>query len=147
MIHTRNADYAAFVLRLSLGTMYVAHGTMKLVVFGPAGTAGFFEAIGLPGILGYATMYAEIFGGLALILGIGSRLVAAALVPVLIGSILFVHGDKGWVFSAPGGGWEYPAFLVAASIVQVMLGNGGFALRLRRERPEPVAAPTLKLAA
>jgi putative oxidoreductase len=123
-----NADYAAFLLRLSLGVMYVAHGAMKVLVFGPAGTAGFFEAIGLPGILGHLTMYGEIAGGLFLIAGVGSRFVSAALIPVLIGSIAFVHGDKGWVFSAEGGGWEYPAFLIAASIVQILLGDGAFAL-------------------
>lgn len=132
----RNADYAAFVLRLSLGVMYVAHGMLKLLVFGPDGTAGFFEAIGLPGLFGHATMYAEIFGGLLLISGVGSRLVAAALIPVLAGSIALVHGGKGWLFSAEGGGWEYPAFLIAASVVQVLLGDGAFALR-RREAGAP----------
>ncbi|HZF95231.1 MAG TPA: DoxX family protein [Allosphingosinicella sp.] len=126
-----NADYAAFILRLSLGAMYVAHGAMKLLVFGPAGTAGFFEAMGLPGILGHLTMFGEIAGGLLLLAGIGSRYVSAALIPVLVGSIAFVHGGKGWVFSAEGGGWEYPAFLVAASVVQMLLGDGAFALRRR----------------
>lgn len=131
-----NADYAAFVLRLSLGVMYVAHGAMKVLVFGPAGTAGFFEAIGLPGILGHATMYGEILGGLFLIAGVGSRFVSAALIPVLLGSIAFVHGDKGWVFSAEGGGWEYPAFLIAASLVQVLLGDGAFSLSRREPRED-----------
>jgi len=131
MTSNRNADHAAFLLRLSLGAMYFAHGTMKLTVFGPAGTAGFFESLGLPGALGYATMYGEVVGGLLLIAGIGSRFVAAALIPVLIGSIAFVHGDKGWVFSAPGGGWEYSAFLIAASLVQILLGDGAYALGRR----------------
>jgi putative oxidoreductase len=137
-----NADYAAFILRLSLGVMYVAHGAMKVLVFGPAGTAGFFEAIGLPGILGHLTMYGEIAGGLLLIAGVGSRFVSAALIPVLIGSIAFVHGDKGWVFSAEGGGWEYPAFLVAASVVQILLRDGAFALggKASPNEREPVLA-------
>ena len=128
----RNADHAAFLLRLSLGVMYVAHGAMKLLVFGPAGTAGFFESLGLPGLLGHATLWAELVGGLLLIAGIGSRYVAAALIPVLAGSIAFVHGDKGWVFSAEGGGWEYPAFLIAASLVQILLGDGAYALGRRQ---------------
>jgi putative oxidoreductase len=135
-----NADYAAFLLRLSLGVMYVAHGLMKMLVFGPAGTAGFFESLGLPGALGFATMYGEILGGLLLIAGVGSRFVAAALIPVLVGSVAFVHGDKGWVFSAPGGGWEYPAFLISASLVQILLGDGAFALRRREPSPRPVPA-------
>ncbi|HEX8668932.1 MAG TPA: DoxX family protein [Allosphingosinicella sp.] len=131
MTDRTNADYAAFLLRLSLGVMYLAHGLMKFVIFTPAGSAAFFEGLGLPGIIGYATLYAEILGGLALILGVGTRLVAAALIPVLIGSIAFVHGGKGWVFSAEGGGWEYSAFLIAASLVQILLGSGAFALRGR----------------
>lgn len=110
---------------------------MKLVMFGPAGTAAFFESLGLPGVFGVATMVAEIGGGLLLIAGVGSRYVAAALIPVLVGSIAFVHGDKGWMFSAPGGGWEYPAFLVAASAVQILLGDGAFALRRSEPREEP----------
>ena len=141
MTDRTNADYAALLLRLSLGVMYLAHGLLKLVVFTPAGTAAFFEGVGLPGILAYATMYAEIAGGVLLILGVGTRAVAAALIPALVGSILFVHGDKGWVFSAEGGGWEYPAFLIAASLVQLLLGDGAYALGRRIPRlPAAVAA-------
>jgi len=141
MTDRTNADYAATLLRVSLGVMYLAHGLMKLLVFGPAGTAGFFESVGLPGLLGHATMWAEILGGLALIAGIGSRYVSAALIPALIGSIVFVHGSAGWVFSAPGGGWEYPLFLIAASLVQILLGDGAYALR--PGKAEPARTPAL----
>ena len=130
--------YGTFLLRLSLGVMFVSHGLMKLFVFGPAGTAGFFESLGVPGVLGYLTISGETGGGLLLIAGLGSRYVLAALLPVLAASILFVHGDKGWVFSNPGGGWEYPAFLLAASVAQLLLGEGALALsnRLPRARTE-----------
>lgn len=122
------AAYAALVLRVALGVMFLAHGLLKLMVFTPAGTAGFFESIGLPGILGHLTLWAEVIGGLLLITGIASRWVAAALIPVLIGSIAFAHWDAGWLFSNEGGGWEYPAFLIAASVSQVLLGDGAYAL-------------------
>jgi putative oxidoreductase len=49
-------------------------------------------------------------------------------VPVLLGA-LSVHLGNGWVFSAEGGGWEYPAFLAVASVVQALLGDGAYALR------------------
>ena len=124
----RGAELGAFVLRIALGVMYLAHGLLKVIVFTPAGTVQFFESLGLPGILAYATIAAEIGGGLLLIAGIGSRYVAALLVPVLVASIVFVHGDKGWLFSAAGGGWEYPAFLIAASLAQSLLGDGAFSL-------------------
>lgn len=135
----RNAQYAATVLRLSLGTMYLAHGLLKLMVFTPAGTAGFFESIGLPGIFGPLTMAVETGAGIGLILGVYSRWIAAALIPLLAGSIVLVHGASGWLFSNPGGGWEYPAFLIAASLVQCLLGDGAFALQ-RSDRTAPQTA-------
>lgn len=120
--------YAATVLRVALGIMYLAHGLLKLLVFSPEGTSGFFNSIGLPAFLGPLTMGVEIVGGIALILGIYSRWIALALIPVLAGSIFFVHGSSGWLFSNEGGGWEYPSFLIAASVAQFFLGDGVYAL-------------------
>jgi putative oxidoreductase len=70
---------------------------------------------------------AETLGGIALILGFQTRLVAFALVPILIGALM-VHIPNGWVFSATGGGWEYPLFLIIASVVQGLLGGGALAI-------------------
>jgi putative oxidoreductase len=125
------AELGATALRLTLGVMYLAHGLLKLLVFTPAGTVQFFESLGLPSVFAYLTIAAEVGGGLALILGIGSRWVAAALIPVLIGSIVLVHGDKGWLFSNPGGGWEFPAVLIGASVAQILLGDGAYSLGRR----------------
>lgn len=122
------APYAALVLRLSLGVMFVAHGLLKVLVFGIPGTVGFFESVGYPGWLAYVTIAAEVGGGILLIFGIWTRWVALALIPILLGA-LQVHLGNGWVFSAPGGGWEYPAFLTVASVVQALLGDGAYALR------------------
>jgi putative oxidoreductase len=134
MIDNRTAPYAAFVLRISLGLMFVAHALLKLVVFTLPGTVGFFQSLGLPGPLAYVVFAAELIGGLLLIAGVGSRWVAAALVPILLGTI-WAHAGNGWLFSAPKGGWEYPVFLTAAAIVQALLGDGAFALSsLRGER-------------
>ena len=126
-------NFAATLLRVALGTMYLAHGLLKLVVFTPAGTAGFFESLGLPAFLGPLTMVLELLGGAALLLGVYSRWVALALIPVLVGSIVFVHGGNGWGFSNEGGGWEYPLFLIVASLVQYLLGNGAFTLINNRQ--------------
>src|SRR5690606_23803994 len=71
-----NAALGAFVLRISLGVMFLAHGLLlKVFVFGPASTAGFFESIGLPGALAYLTIAAETVGVLLLIAGVGTRYV------------------------------------------------------------------------
>ena len=134
MIETRTAPYAALVLRLSLGLMFVAHALLKLLVFTLPGTAQFFQSMGLPGALAYLVFAAELVGGVLLIAGIGSRWVAAALVPILLGTI-WAHAGNGWLFSAPNGGWEYPVFLTVAAVVQALLGDGAYALsNLRSER-------------
>lgn len=130
MIDTKTAPYAALVLRLSLGVMFISHALLKILVFTPDGTVGFFSSLGVPGVLAYPTMAAELFGGIALILGIQTRLVSLALLPVLFGAIILVHGGNGWTFAAQGGGWEYPAFLIAASIVQALLGDGAYSVKL-----------------
>ena len=127
MIDTRTAPYAALMLRLALGTMFVAHALLKLFVFTLPGTAQFFESLGLPGALGYMTFAAELVGGVLLIAGVGTRWVAAALVPVLLGAA-WVHAGNGWLFTAPKGGWEYPVFLTLAAVVQALLGDGAYAL-------------------
>ena len=126
---TDRTEYAGLILRIGLGTMFIAHGLLKVLVFTLPGTAGFFEQVGFPGWLAYIVAFAEIGGGALLIAGIAVRAVTLALIPVLLGA-LYVHFGSGWVFSNPNGGWEYPAFLVLASVVQVLLGPGKFAVRL-----------------
>lgn len=127
-----NADLAATVLRVSMGIMFLVHGGLKLFVFTPAGTAGYFASLGLPGPLAYPVIAAELIGGIALILGVYSRWVSLALVPILLGSIYAPHGAAGFIFSNEGGGWEFPAFWAVALIVQALLGDGAFALKRDR---------------
>ncbi|MEQ8354963.1 MAG: DoxX family protein [Kiloniellaceae bacterium] len=129
MIDSRTAPYAALVLRVALGIMFLAHSLyLKVIVFTVPGTVGFYESIGLHGVFAYLTIFAEIVGGTALILGFQTRLAALALLPVLVGATWF-HSGNGWVFSAEGGGWEYPVFLIAASLVQALLGSGAYAVK------------------
>ena len=129
MTNPRMAAYAATLLRVSLGTLALAHGLMKVLVFTPAGTVGFFASLGLPAILAYATIGVEIVAGIALIAGVFTRYASIAMIPILVGAT-FVHSGAGWVFSNQGGGWEFPAFWTVALVVQALLGDGAFALRL-----------------
>lgn len=128
MESSRNVAAAATLLRLALGVMFIAHALLKYYVFTLPGTAQFFGSLGLPPWLGYATFYAELIGGTLIVLGIHTRYVVLALLPILIGAI-WAHAGNGWVFTAKNGGWEYPAFLAVAAIVQVLLGDGALALR------------------
>jgi len=127
VINHRTAPYAALVLRVSLGVMFIAHSLiLKHFMYTLPGTAQFFESIGLPGALAYLTFWAELLGGIALVAGFATRWVSLALIPILIGAT-WVHIGNGWVFSAANGGWEYPVFLIAVSLVQSLLGDGAYA--------------------
>ncbi len=128
MNRNTTSPYAALILRLSLGGMFLAHAGLKYFVFTLAGAAGYFGSLGLPPALAYVTFCFELIVGLSLVTGTRTRLAALVGIPILAGTIVFVHGSNGWVFSNPGGGWEYPAFLIAASLAQTLLGDGAFAL-------------------
>jgi putative oxidoreductase len=121
-------DVAALLLRLSLAAMFFAHAWLKIRVFTVAGTVKYFESLGVPGFLAYLTIAAEVLGGLLLLFGIGSRWVALALVPLIAGTIVLVHGRNGWLFSNKDGGWEYPAFWIVGLLVLAALGDGAAAL-------------------
>jgi len=144
MDHAGRIDFAALLLRAGLGTMFVAHALLKYLVFTPAGTVQFFQSIGLPGSLAYATILAELVGGIMLILGTYTRVVAFALLPVLLGAT-WVHAGNGWLFTSPNGGWEYPAFLALSSVVVGLLGAGRYAMAVSR-RSARSATPRLERA-
>lgn len=128
MIDAATAPWAALILRLGLGILFLAHGLLKLLVFKPAGAYGYFKSLGLPGALAYVTMTAELAGGAALIIGFMPRYVALLLVPLILGTIVMVHGKNGWIFSNKDGGWEFPAFWALALFVQFLLGDGAWVL-------------------
>lgn len=141
-------QYAAFLLRLALGAMFLAHSLiLKLFVFTLPGTAGFFQSLGLPGWTAYATFAAEAIGGVLLILGVQARWVALALLPILVGAT-WAHSGNGWMFGYTNGGWEYPLYLSLLTVVQVLLADGAFALSPSHPLPsfagDPVRAATAR---
>lgn len=140
MIHNPTAPYAALLLRVALGVMFIAHALLKIVVFTVPGTVQVFESVGFPGALAYVTIAAELGAGALLLAGVYTRWVALATVPLLLGAA-WVHLPNGWVFSAQGGGWEYPVFLAVAAVVQFLLGDGAYALSVRQ-----AAQPVLRTA-
>ena len=127
MIDTKTAPYAALILRVSLGILFLAHAGLKFFVFTPAGAAAFFGSLGLPGWFAYVVMLAEAAGGVALILGIYTRIVAIALIPILAGAIVMVHGAKGFYTSTDG--WEFLALWIAGQLALAAVGDGPYALK------------------
>jgi putative oxidoreductase len=122
------ADHGALALRLALGTMWITHALLKVLVFTLPGAAKFFDSVGIPGFLVYPVVAAELAGGLAILLGFYGRQASLLLAPVLLVAA-WVHLPNGWVFTAAGGGWEYPVFLLAASLAHWLLGDGRWAAR------------------
>lgn len=128
MVDPRTAPYGLLLLRLALGFMWVVHGLLKVFVFSVPGFAGFLAKIGMPPALALPIIAAEVAGGLLIMAGVYARQVAVLLIPIMLGALNF-HAGNGWVFSAPGGGWEYPAFLVVVSVVVALAGEGAYALK------------------
>lgn len=120
---------AATLLRITLGVMYLTHSiVLKVFTFGFAGTAGYFASLGLPSATAYVVIAAETVGGILLLANVRTAWVSLGLLPVLFGA-LWVHSGNGWVFSAAGGGWEYPLFLI---VVSVAVALQAFAARAAR---------------
>ena len=135
MIDSRTVPYAVLVLRITLGILFLAHAGLKIFVFTPAGTAGFFGSLGLPGWLAYVTIVWELAGAAALIFGLWPRIAALAVIPILLGAIFTVHGPAGFFFNNANGGWEFPAFWIVTLIVVALAGDGPFTIR-----PTPLSA-------
>ncbi len=124
----KSSAFGITLLRMALGVMWIAHALLKLLVFTLPGTAQFFASVGFPAWLAYPVFAAELAGGCALLLGIYPRQAALLLVPVMAAAA-WVHVPNGWVHTSPGGGWEYPVFLVVASVALWLIGDGAWTLR------------------
>lgn len=133
MIDNRFASYGVLALRVALGVMFIAHAYLKLAVFTVPGFEGFLGKIGLPAFLSWPIILAELLGGIAILVGFYGRAVSLALLPILLGAVV-IHAPNGWLFNAPNGGWEYPAFMALTSLAYTLIGDGAFALK-RTELP------------
>lgn len=120
-------NYGALMARLALGSILLSHGLLKVFVFTMPGTVGYFASLGLPAVAAYLTVFGELAGGIAILLGFYTRLASFLSIPLLIGATV-THLGNGWVFSNQGGGWEFPLFLVAIAITVTLQGSGPFAL-------------------
>jgi putative oxidoreductase len=137
MLVTRNdsppSPLGPLILRIGLGAVFLAHAYGKAFVFTFAGTAEFFAAHGFPAWTARPVFLAELLGGLALLAGFQTRLVALGLLAVIAGAIK-PHLGNGWLFTNAGGGWEYPTFLATALVAQVLLGPGAYAVSFPARR-------------
>jgi len=146
----RQIDAALTVLRVVLGITFIMHGGQKLFVYGLDGVAGSFGQMGIPAanLMGPFVAFVEFLGGIAIVLGLLTRLAAVGLAATMVVAILTVHLKAG--FFNPGG-VEFPLSLLGTAITLAITGAGAFsldALLAKRfsddravEQSAPVAAP------
>lgn len=116
-------DLAALISRVTIGVIFVAHGWQKLTTgLGPTSLLFTKAGVPLPELAAAFTMTAETLGGVALIIGVLTRVAALALLVVSVGAIVFVHAGNG-IFVAANG-WELAGALSAACLLLVALGGG-----------------------
>lgn len=128
MTQKTSVNNGALVTRLVLGSILLSHGLLKVLVFTIPGTVGYFESLGLPASVAYLTIFGELAGGTAILLGLYTTLAALLSLPILLGA-LWTHAGNGWLFSNAGGGWEFPLLLVFLAVAVAFQGNGPLALR------------------
>jgi len=123
----RQIDTALAVLRVVLGITFILHGGQKLFVFGFAGVSGAFAQMGIPapGLIGPFVAFVEFFGGIAILLGLLTRLAALGIAATMVVAILTVHLKNG--FFAPTG-VEFPLSLLGSAIALIITGAGDFSL-------------------
>ncbi|HWA49666.1 MAG TPA: DoxX family protein [Dongiaceae bacterium] len=127
---TNLRQVGATALRVTLGAMWISHAWFKISAFGVAGFAGWLDSLGLPGFMAGPVIALELIGGAFILGGLYGRFVSLALLPVLAVAT-WVHLPNGLIFSNANGGWEYPVFLMVASGVHALIGDGYLALRAR----------------
>lgn len=114
------AAFGLAILRSVNGAYLAVHGLLKVASFPPKGTMAFFESFGLPGQTALLLIAAEIGFGLLLLAGLWTRAAALGGMVILLGAVI-PHAGNGFVFSNPGGGWEYPLFWAASLLALALM--------------------------
>ncbi|WP_226037612.1 DoxX family protein [Aquibacillus saliphilus] len=115
-------EWSTLLLRVVLGLTFFVHGLVKFQG-GIGNTVGWFESISLPGSLAYGVALLELVGGIALIIGLGSRVVSALLSLMMVGAIIKVQLAAGFI-----GGYELDLALLTISVFIVVNGSKLYAL-------------------
>jgi len=136
-------DFALLLLRLALGGVMWAHGAQKLLgLFGGHGPQGFVHyvgSLGMPPALAWLVVAIEFFGGIAIVLGILSRLAALGFAAEMVIAIVKIHLANGFFMNwnaqaGQGEGYEYPLVLAVVAFTLLLTGPGRYALFGRTQK-------------
>lgn len=121
-------DAGLLITRVILGVVLIAHGWEKFAINGIEGTGAFFDSVGIPGATAAAAVVGaiELVGGILLILGLLTPLVAVLVVVVMIGAFFTVHAGSGVYVS--NNGWELVAVVGLAAAVFGLVGPGRYSV-------------------
>ena len=123
----KKIEVSTFILRLVLGATFFIHGLVKFQG-GIENIVGWFDSIGLPGVLAYGVAVVEMVGGLALIIGLGSRIVSGLFVILMLGATVKVKLAGGFLGNGQGAGWELDLALLAMALFIAINDSKMFAL-------------------
>lgn len=121
---SRQLSLGLAVLRIAVGTVFISHGAQKLFVYGFAGVTGAFTQMGvpMPGIMGPFVGLLEFFGGIALVLGLLTRLFALGFAIDMLVAILLVQLKNGFSH------FELEFLLCVSSVALLLMGGGDFSV-------------------
>lgn len=118
----RRYELGSIILRLFIGIAFFIHGVIKFQG-GIENTAGWFSSIGIPGFMAYVVAIIELAGGIAMILGLGTRLVAFLFAVILLGAIVTVKGQAGFMGNGQMAGYEMDLAYLAISVYLLLNGS------------------------
>ncbi len=125
--NARQTNVGLLVTRLIFGVIFTAHGWQKLFVWGPENVGAGFAQMGIPmaSVVGPFIGGLELIGGVAVILGVATRLFSLGLAGTMLGAIFIAHLPNG--FFAPNG-IEFVLALFGTAVLLTLTGAGAYSV-------------------
>jgi len=146
-VNSNLQSWGIALVRIAVGIIFFAHGAQKVFSYGFDGVASGFTQMGIPLPYPSAVLVAltELLGGIALVLGLGTRIAAILLAIVMLVAMTTVHLRNGFFLPQ---GYEFTLLLLLSNVGLVLTGSGALALDnlLRKETRSTTTAVATKAA-